>query len=70
MAENVDYTRPTLRQYFLGAGQPFAPNFVVFGDRTILNVPQGTPPVGDPSIFALSIEIPPGTNQPLTSKFV
>ena len=30
-------------------GTPFAPNFVDFGSRTILNVPQGTPPVGDPS---------------------
>jgi hypothetical protein len=28
---------------------PFAPNFVAFRDRKILNVPLGTPPVGDPS---------------------
>ncbi|HME44529.1 MAG TPA: hypothetical protein VKF36_15675 [Syntrophorhabdales bacterium] len=28
---------------------PFAPDFGAFRDRTILNVPQGTPPVGDPS---------------------
>ena len=30
------------------AGAPFAANFVHCGDRTVLNVPQGTPPAGDP----------------------
>jgi hypothetical protein len=41
-------------------GLNFAPNFVAFRDHAILNVPLGTPPVGDPSSSRYPSKFSPG----------